>query len=549
MRKIFSILGVGVLLTLTACSDVEDVKDLTLDRVLMPCNLTAVPSTLDPEINLSWTKVSNADKYVVQAFTQDPSANESATAVVTDTVVSSETTVEYKISDLAALTQYYVRVKGVSATTADSKWASATCTTKDEQILAVHAGHITETAITLYWPKAKKCNSIKVLKDGTEVKTVNVADYTTGQQVVDGLQAGVTYTFEIYNGTARRGNIAQTTIAANPVGDYNETLTASSTGATETTVFQNILDNIAAKAAADGKTSYTTVITIASGQEVRLSAWSTSTGAEANVKVPDGMSLTITGASDDMTSSVTIPVVFDLSGTHANITFQKLVMNCGSYLVNQSGACDVDNITIQYCDIPTIGGNTLIRYQNAAALVSNVKLYACNIYGDCNNYYLIDLRKSTVQHNVSVENCTIANYKSVGTTYGLKGIFLSDHNVGNITLKNSTFYNCVTAGNFFVDAGSGKTINNFNVTGCIFSGTLATVTASAPFRPEAGENGNIANNVYTNDVQKTFTEAQATLYDVTADKFFTDIDSKDFTVKISGVTQGDARKSPLPYAE
>ena len=57
--------------TFTACEDIDDIKELNLDRLLSPTNLTArVRDKVN--IELTWDEMDRAQSYVIEVFKEDP---------------------------------------------------------------------------------------------------------------------------------------------------------------------------------------------------------------------------------------------------------------------------------------------------------------------------------------------------------------------------------------------------------------------------------------------------------------------------------------------
>lgn len=542
--------GAAVLaLSMTGCSDPETTKDLVLDRVLSPLGLSTIASNLDPDIYLSWEHVSNAESYVVQAFTEDPEANPSAIPTVEKDVLAivdenDGKSVRDTLRDLAPLTQYYIRVKGISSQTADSKWVVKACSTKDEQILLSHPGFITKTSVKLYWPSAKKFDKIVVLDEaGAKVKEQTVADYTKSTIVVDGLEAGNTYTFQAFNGTIRRGNLVVPTVDGIPAGDYEVTLSAASTAKTFDMSFQKLMNDVAAEAAAAGKSSYTYVVTIAAGQEVLLNNVKEEDNSDLAIEIPEGMSLIVAGEGDG--SAVKFTKEVNVKGTHDKIAFQSLTVNAGSYFLNQSAACDVNEISFSYCEMPACGGNTWFRTQGSnKPKVANIKLKYCNLWGVGGTYYLFDLRKNEAIYNVVVDGCTLADM-SGGKK--VKGLLQGDTPAGNLTFTNTTFYGLASGTNTFINTT--KAVASMSFENCLFGNCFSTAKVYDASKFTVGM-ASFAGTFYTKDVALQFAEDQGENCELSTDEVFVDAAGQNMTLNPAATkvaNAGDSRKRPEPY--
>lgn len=132
--------------TFTACEDIDDIKELNLDRLLSPTNLTArVRDKVN--IELTWDEMDRAQSYVIEVFKEDPDF----TGTAISTLESEKAT--YTVTGLEGETSYSIRVKSVAEGITDSKWVSATRSTDAEQILLeVAEEDLTASEVTLRWP-------------------------------------------------------------------------------------------------------------------------------------------------------------------------------------------------------------------------------------------------------------------------------------------------------------------------------------------------------------------------------------------------------------
>ncbi len=94
-------------LTFTACDDVDDVKDLTLDRLLSPTNVTAFIRN-KTNVELKWDAINGATSYTIGVFQGNP--NDGASALITESTED----VTYTITGLEGETEYTFGVKSVA---------------------------------------------------------------------------------------------------------------------------------------------------------------------------------------------------------------------------------------------------------------------------------------------------------------------------------------------------------------------------------------------------------------------------------------------------
>lgn len=507
----------------TSCSDVDDVNDLELARVLSPTNLSAISSTLEPSITVSWTAMDNADEYVIEAYLEDPTF--SSSPVVTAT--TSETT--YVLADLVGESEYNIRVKGVAEGVEDSKWSTITRKTAAEQILSVPYSGIEETSIVVTWPSSKEVDQLDAILDGEVVNSYDVSS-ADGSFTATGLKGGKEYTFEIYLNGKRRGSIKQMTEIGKPESDYEIT----ATGISSSNSIADMLKAVASQAATDGKTSYSVTVLIPAGETVEFYSIKTEDGSKDNVTLPDGMSVYFYGDKTNMPTIDFGAKLLNVAGTHETIAFQKVKLTGTGYLINQSAACNVTNLLFEICEASGFTGNTFVRTQGSnSPTIDNVSLKKCLIHNCTNNYSLLDFRKAVLK-NVLIENSTIYNATSTG-----KSIFQTDNNITSLTISNTTFYNVCGNAQYFIDFGG----TSYGADKFVIENVLLTKTADDNTGKiiRASSDPLVTNSYYTNDWYKAFTGLE--IIDVDAATIFSDPENGDFTLKsdYTGYQTGDPR--------
>lgn len=184
--------------TFTACEDIDDVRELNLDRLLSPTDLVArVRNKVD--IELSWKAMDKAQAYVIEVFMEDPD--------FAGTPVSTFTTEKatYTVTGLEGETTYAIRVKSIAEGIADSKWVSAIRSTDTEQILyAVADEDIEAHEVILRWPAGQTATKIE-LSPGDISYTVTASDIASGSATITGLNEETKYTAVLKNGNKTRG--------------------------------------------------------------------------------------------------------------------------------------------------------------------------------------------------------------------------------------------------------------------------------------------------------------------------------------------------------
>lgn len=192
--------------TFTACEDIDDIKELNLDRLLSPTNLTArVRDKVN--IELTWDEMDRAQSYVIEVFKEDPDF----TGTAISTLESEKAT--YTVTGLEGETSYSIRVKSVAEGITDSKWVSATRSTDAEQILLeVAEEDLTASEVTLRWPAGQVATEIIITPNDVAAHRVTSDEIAAGAATIKNLKSETTYTATLKNGDKTRGTMVFTTL-------------------------------------------------------------------------------------------------------------------------------------------------------------------------------------------------------------------------------------------------------------------------------------------------------------------------------------------------
>lgn len=450
------------------------------------------------------------------------------------------------LSGLDGDSKYYMRVKAMSSTSNESKWVyykdGSSFKTKAEQIFNnVEATDLFEDHVNLSWTPGADVTHITYANanDAENIQTINLTDEekTAGKYTLAGLQPTSTYTITIYKNDVKRGQLQITTPAAMPAANYKYSLASD-----VTVISQTLIDEIAeqAKAAAGNETNYSATIGIPAGAKVALYGTNDTDGGKTNVTIPDGMSVTFFGLAGGETPTITLDKNFDIAGSHAFIKFQnvKLEENGASYFINQSKACTVSEFTLEDCEVSNIK-NSFFRFQGSDAK-SIIKLTLKNsIFTKlCAGYGFINIDAgSGAGHldNVEIDGCTFNSICVTGKVF----IFSKKTNMQDITIKNSTFYNCNGNGQYFVDFNDAKFgPNTFTIENCIF-GKSADERTDKNIRSKTP--ATVANSFRTTDFFKVIKGVNDTEFSST--QLFKDPANGDFTIKTGTLKEkaGDPR--------
>ena len=396
------------------------------------------------------------------------------------------------IKNLIGNTRYFLRIRCASEGAAPSNWVYyedskgyRSFKTKAEQIFnTVPSTDIQEDGVRLTWDATKEVTAISVYKGDERKDTVlldnaalTAGEYTfskTFGESGEAIKSSTTYKFYIWLTHTKRGEINVQTAAAMPAGDYKYQLPS-----TTTIIDKTLLDGYAATAAADGKTNYSVTIGIPAGATLDFHG-SSETGDATNITIPDGMSVTFFGMPGGDAPTLKFQKNIDIAGTHSYIAFEnvKVVNDGAGYFVNQGKACGVGEFSVKDCEISGFG-TSFFRFQGSDAKNIDKLTLTNSIFHDmCSGYSFIhiDANKGAGGgvKNIAMDKCTLYNIATGGKMF----IYSRDTDMESISVKNTTFYNCIGYGNYWVDFdknGKGCT-GTYEFVNCLFTKTPDEVT-------------------------------------------------------------------------
>lgn len=450
------------------------------------------------------------------------------------------------LSGLDGDSKYFMRVKAMSSTTNESKWVyykdGSSFKTKAEQIFNnVESTDLFEDHVNLSWTPGAEVTHITYVKanDAENIQTINLTDEqkAAGKYTLTNLQPTSTYTITIYKNDVKRGQLQVTTPAAPPAASIKYTLPSD-----VTIISQTLIDEIAeqAKAEAGNETNYSVTICIPAGAKVALYGTNDSDGGKTNVTIPDGMSVTFFGLAGGETPTITLDKNFDIAGSHAYIKFQnvKLEENGAGYFINQSKACTVSEFSLEDCEVSNLK-TSFFRIQGSdAKSIGKLTLKNSIFTNLCAGYGFIHVDAgSGAGHldNVEIDGCTFNSICVTGKVF----IFSKKTDMQDITIKNSTFYNCNGNGQYFVDFNVDTFgPNTFTIENCIF-GKSADEATNKNIRSKTP--ATVANSFRTTDFFKVIKGVNDTEFSST--QLFKDPANGDFTIKAGTLKEraGDPR--------
>ena len=450
------------------------------------------------------------------------------------------------LSGLDGDSKYYMRVKAMSSTSNESKWVyykdGSSFKTKAEQIFNnVEATDLFEDHVNLSWTPGADVTHITYANtnDAENIQTINLTDEekAAGKYTLGGLNPTSTYTITIYKNDVKRGQLQVTTPAAMPAANFKYSLASD-----VTVISQDLIDEIAekAKAAAGNETNYSATIGIPAGAKVALYGINDSDGGKTNVTIPDGMSVTFFGLAGGDAPTINLDKNFDVAGSHAFIKFQnvKLEENGAGYFINQSKACTVSEFTLENCEVSNLKTSFFRLQGRDAKSIGKLTLKNSIFTNLCAGYGFIHIDAGSGKghlDNVEIDGCTFNSICVTGKVF----IFSKKTDMQDITIKNSTFYNCNGNGQYFVDFNVDTFgPSTFTIENCIF-GKSADEATNKNIRSKTP--ATVANSFRTTDFFKVIKGVNDTEFSST--QLFKDPANGDFTIKAGTLKEkaGDPR--------
>lgn len=399
MKKFFSIyiliitIATGVINT--SCEDRDDIVDsLKFDRLFAPVGMKATVFKVT-ELNLEWTPVKGANKYVVEIY------NDSLVFERSNLVYSQEVTTNKYVRLLEADSRLTARVKAIGENIEESKWNWVFFKTGVPDVFAkVQIGDIGADYITMRWTAATVATELRLTpkSGGTAINhTLSQAELAAGIATVNGLQSETVYTVALYNDTQRKS--------------LRENVTTFKKG---TVIIDTTSDLLFLVNNAEDGASFL----LKPGDYL-----------SEGIIIPISKSISISGFGENIKPTIHAQLQI---GEVANLNLTNLIIDGtkfdGSLLdhalqLNSSGNCGA--INVEGCDI--------MNYQKSLLAGSSS----------------IAVKVGTILFN----KCIVSNVKTSGADF----IDIRAGVVNNLNLTNSTFYNCAPSRDFIrLDDASSK---------------------------------------------------------------------------------------------
>lgn len=221
IKYIFAFLALsGLCWTATDCTQIPEVmEELELDRCLTPANLRCVSA--GESVTFTWTSSKGSTSYYIEIYSDETDPDGS---VIDKASVSGNT---LTFEGLEIDRTFYARIKGVSETIGDSRWAefgSFETYSAREPVPSLSVGVRTTTSIQLTWtpddPEVSGDAGVNAIwyvpasDETAEPVKVEVpeSDANAGDFTLAGLDPGQKYIMTVHFGNAPRGSVSAYTL-------------------------------------------------------------------------------------------------------------------------------------------------------------------------------------------------------------------------------------------------------------------------------------------------------------------------------------------------
>ena len=543
MKTINKYLGVALmglgLVSMSSCTDgndwdVESAFNRLFGADEEKISVTPTATTATVEFSASQPQENNSGNiYYIIEVSKDSLYDEVAMGGERATVYGEDKSITkspFEITGLDGDTEYFLRIKVMSDTKGDSKWAyydeGAHFKTDAEQIVAeVTADDYTDSQVTLSWTDPNVTH-IAVSVDGAEIEgsPFNLTDEEKANQskTFTGLNQLTNYTFVIYNGEAKRGTRTVTTAAAPPAAAYTRYLET-----TETRLNQALFDQIVADARTEtGEQNVSITIVFPAGSTTEIIGDDTAADP-GTLKISDGVSVNFFGRGGGETPTLKLLKNFDIAGSHNFITFEHLnIVDGGAgYCINQSTACSVSEVKFTDCNVSGQATAFFRLQKDGAKVINALTIDNCVMHDMCSGYSYIHVDANSgdgVVKNINISNSTFYNVAPSGKMF----IYSKKTNMESINITNCTFNNNTGSGNYFIDFNDDAygPSGDFNITNCVFGKSADDNTKNI----RASKDPNVVNSFCTSDFYKQKGFPGINELDYTYDKLFVAPDEADF---------------------
>lgn len=553
-----SVLAAGA--AVTACTDDNDwTTDPAYDR-MFGVNSNKISIETDQEdpstVGVTFTPIEGAEYYVIEVSTDSlyddiPMGGEHATVYGEDkSIIKSPAQLE----NMREETQYYMRIKTMSSTTAESHWVYYNMGEPFKTlgiIYDVPSADILEDRITLRWIAGSEVTHITYTttangEEITETRQLTEAEIAASSCTIKGLDQNKTYKFAIYNGDVLRGTKTVKTAKAMPWATVRQEL-----GDDVTQIDQDLMDMLAQKAldimAAEGKDTASVTIGVPAGKTMPLGT------TDESLSVPEGISVTFFGMAGEVpTLQLYKALKADnhrggyIRFEHINIDAMRDV-DAGTtgcqYVFQAKNACDLDSIVFMDSNISNISHSLVALEGSSSERVGLIKIDNCVVTDHEGQYAFMKIDKGgcTVD-DIQITNSTFNNMCAAKdkSFMDLNGI----PSAVNITIENCTFYNILGKGAFLISDKAQEKADVSTINVSLYS-VLFAKNAKEGAKGYRGVNMSATNSWMTNDfkLDKNY-DWSVQSYNGSSADIFENPAAGDFTLKVNDLIRdkvGDPR--------
>lgn len=556
-----SVLAAGA--AVTACTDDNDwTTDPAYDR-MFGVNSNKISIETDQEdpstVGVTFTPIEGAEYYVIEVSTDSlyddiPMGGENATVYGEDkSIIKSPAQLE----NMREETQYYMRIKTMSSTTAESHWVYYNMGEPFKTlgiIYDVPSADILEDKITLRWIAGSEVTHVTYTttangQDETKTYQLTEAEIAASSCTIKGLDQNKTYKFAIYNGDVLRGTKTVKTAKAMPWATVRQEL-----GDDVTQIDQDLMDMLAQKAldimAAEGKDTASVTIGVPAGKTMPLGT------TEESLSVPEGISVTFFGMAGEV-PTLQLHKALKADG-HRNggyIRFEHINVDgmynaetgdkgC-EYIFQAKNECDLDSIVFMDSNISNINKSIVALEGSSSEAVRLIKIDNCVITNHAGDYAFIKIDKGGCTVNdIEIKNST---FNSICPNPDKDKAFIDLNNIPsavNINIENCTFYNILGKGAFLITDKSQEKAETSTINVSIYR-VLFAKNAGEKAKGYRGVNMTATSSYMTSDfkLDKNY-EWGVQSYNGSSSDVFEDPATGNFTLKVNNLIReevGDPR--------
>lgn len=380
----YAAMSSALLFTAASCEDDRDEELLAIqsDRLLSVVDLELKVRN-KVNIEVTWKQNAQTDSYDLELY-------QGSSATGTPLQVANTAENNYTFKGLLGEETYYVQVKGVSASTASSKWMGDFVTTDAEQMMyeVDMVNDVTAHEATLRWPAGEAADSVIWSTEKVEVgrRAVTAEEIANGALTLTDLLDEKTYVVTLRKDGRTRGSVEFKT----PID------LAGAIPVTAEDDYLSIIEN-----AEEGA-----VLAFYGGEYSNTTTDESGNTVYGTFTLSKSISIKAVKATDK-------PVFkgrFVIEGA-ANVSFQQIVVDGTGTSGDQSFVIKAGTYgTISFEDCEVMGSSKGFYYINEdATVIDNITINNCLIHDiECSGGDMFDCRKGAIKE-LNITNNTIWN--------------------------------------------------------------------------------------------------------------------------------------------